>query len=396
MKFTQASISRIKVPAGKSEQIEFDETMPGFGLRIRAGEKGEHRTFIAQYKIGAKHRRMTLGNAAKVTLEDARKEARRIFGKVAAGDDPAADKTIGRAAASNTLGVIITDYLAAKTTVMRPRSLIEATRYLDSYWSSLHGLAPSSVNRATVAAQSRVIAKTNGNSAANRARAHLSAMFCWAIGEGLCDQNPVIGTNKQEENGPRERSLTDAEIAQVWLACPDNDYGRIVQLLMLTGCRRAEIGALQWSEVDLDNLIITLPPERTKNHSVHTVPLTNQSLAILQAIPRRADREYVFGIGRGGYAGWTKSKAVLDGASMLTDWTLHDLRRTVRTGLGMLGVAPHVAEGVLNHLPAKLIRTYDRNTYATEKRAALDLWGNHIRVIVAQSEGANVKRLKRA
>jgi integrase len=223
----------------------------------------------------------------------------------------------------------------------------------------------------------------------------LSALFRWAIGEGLCDENPVIGTNKQEESGPRERSLTDAEAAQLWLACSDNDYGRIVQLLMLTGCRRDEIGSLQWSEVDLEARTITLPPERTKNGQEHTVPLTDKALAILQAIPR-AHREYLFGAGRGGYSGWSKSKIALDDKVKIADWTLHDLRRTVRTGLGMLGVAPHVAEAVLNHLPAKLIRTYDRNTYANEKKAALELWASHLGVAIAQASGANVTSLVRS
>jgi hypothetical protein len=81
--------------------------------------------------------------------------------------------------------------------------------------------------------------------------------------------------------------------------------------------------------------------------------------------------------------------------SGLSNWTVHDIRRTVRTGLGKLGVAPHVAEAVLNHLPAKLIRTYDRNTYEVEKKAALDAWAGHIRVIIAQSQGANITRLER-
>ena len=98
-------------------------------------------------------------------------------------------------------------------------------------------------------------------------------MFRWAIGEGLCDENPVFGTNKREENGPRERALTDAEAASVFLACPDSDYGRIVRLLMLTGCRRDEIGSLQWSEIDLGAKTITLPATRTKNSQAHVVPL---------------------------------------------------------------------------------------------------------------------------
>ena len=76
-------------------------------------------------------------------------------------------------------------------------------------------------------------------------------------------------------------------------------------------------------------------------------------------------------------------------------WTLHDLRRTVGTGLGKLGIAPHVAEAVLNHLPPKLIRTYDRNKYESEKRVALDQWATHLKTIVAQATGANVTPLRK-
>ncbi len=124
------------------------------------------------------------------------------------------------------------------------------------------------------------------------------------------------------------------------------------------------------------------------------MPLSDAALAIVKAIPRR-DREHVFGQGRGGFAGWSKSKRAIDQAAKLKEaWTLHDLRRTVRTGLGKLGVVPHVAEAVLNHLPPKLIRTYDRDTYAAEKRAALDLWAMHLGVAIAQATGANVTALR--
>ncbi len=151
-----------------------------------------------------------------------------------------------------------------------------------------------------------------------------------------------------------------------------------------------------WSEVDLEARTITLPKERTKNGQAHVVPLCDAAIAILQAIPRREGRDYVFGIGNGGYSGWSRSKAAFDKkANLKTPWTLHDLRRTVRTGLGMLGVVPHVAEAVLNHLPPKLIRTYDRNDYGPEKRAALDLWASHLAVAIAQATGANVTRLAR-
>jgi integrase len=223
-------------------------------------------------------------------------------------------------------------------------------------------------------------------------------MFRWAIGEGLCDHNPVAGTNRQEEKGHRERSLSDDEVAKVWLAAPENDYGNIVRLLMLTGCRRDEIGSLKWSEIDLAARTATIAKERTKNGTELVVPLTDAALSILQGIVRRGDRDFVFGSARnGGFTGFAEAKAKLNKAANLKEaWRLHDLRRTVRTGLGKLGVQPHVAEAVLNHLPPKLIRTYDRNTYEAEKRDALDKWAAHLKVAIAQATGANVTAIRKA
>jgi len=397
MKFTLTNVRTWSdFDKSKSEHIVFDEAMPGFGLRIRVGGKRQHRTFIAQYKIGSTHRRITLGNIAKVTLEDAKQRAKIIFGKVADGKDPANEKAEARQVASHTLGAAIAKYLDAKAATMKPRSYTETKRHLEIHWKPLHGLALASIGRANVAAQVSMIAKESGPVAANRSRASLSAFFRWAIGEGLSDHNPVAGTNKQEENGERKRSLSDAEASAVWLAAPDNDYGRIVQLILLTGCRRNEIGSLQWPEVDLKEKTITLPGERTKNKQPHTVPLSDSAISILKQIPRRETRDFVFGIGKGGFSGWSKSKSEIDPAAKLKEpWTLHDLRRTVRTGLGKLGVQPHVAEAALNHLPPKLIRTYDRNTYATEKRDALDKWAAHLKVAVAQATGANVTAINR-
>ena len=393
MKLTNASIARFRLPSGKSEHIEFDDAMPGFGLRIRAGDKAEHRTFIAQYKIGAKHRRITLGNVAKVTLEDAKQQAKMIFGKVAGGEDPANEKVEAREAASHTLGSVIAKYLEAKEPALRASSYRETRRHLESYWKPFHGLALTSIGRANIAAQLTALAKNSGRVTANRSRASLSAMFKWAIREGLCDHNPVVGTNTQDEGGPRERSLSDAEMAKVWLAAPENDYGRIVQLLMLTGCRREEIGGLKWSEIDTGARTLTIPSDRTKNGRQHVLHLCDDALAIIKRIARR-DRDYVFGVGQGGFSGWSRSKGDLEGATKLKEeWTLHDLRRTVRTGLGKLGVQPHIAEAVLNHLPPKLIRTYDRNTYVAEKRDALDKWAAHLKTVIAQTAGANVTAL---
>ena len=164
-------------------------------------------------------------------------------------------------------------------------------------------------------------------------------MFAWAIGEGLAETNPVNGTNKASESKSRERVLSDAELAAIWKAAPDNDYGRIVKLLMLTAQRREEIGGLAWSEIDKARKLIALPPERTKNSRPHDVPLSDAAMAVLEALLQRVGRALVFGIGKGGYSGWSRSKEALDGAAKLAPWTLHDLRRTAATRMADLGRA---------------------------------------------------------
>jgi integrase len=375
----------------RPDKIKFDGEFPGFGLRIRTDQKTgrEHRSYIFQYKMGSKHRRLTCGTVGKVTAAEARKTANKYAEALLNREDPASEGAAARQEPSHTIGATIPDYLAARQTAMKPRSYEETKRHLETHWRALHGFSIRKVARANIAAETNAIARRSGPVAANRARASLSAFFRWAIGQGLSDENPVAGTSKQKENGPRERSLSDAEIAAVWLAAPENDYGRIVQLLVLTGCRRDEIGSLRWSEIDTEAKAITLTASRTKNHTEHVVPLSERALKIIEAIPRR-DRDFVFGSGRGGYSGWSKSKAELDEACKVKEWTLHDIRRTVRTGLGKLGVAPHVAEAVVNHLPARLIRTYDRNAYAGEKKAALGAWASHLEAIMLPSRPAGV------
>jgi integrase len=413
MKLTQDAVTRVKRnAAGADDYIEWDDALKGFGLRVRAGSC----SWVVQYKIGPRHRRIKLGSTDELTADEARNGwkdekgdkrdgAAKILVAARDGFDAVVSRAKRRTEASKTLGNIVAAYLEAKKPEFRPRGYQAAEYHLNTLWKPLHGLPVSAVNRPAIAAQVRTIAKESGDVSANRARGTMSAMFRWAIGEGSCDENPVVGTNKLDENDPRERILIKpgekeiddwSEAAAVWRAAPDNDYGRIVQLLILTGSRRDEIGSLQWPEIDLEARTITLPPDRTKNGKEHVVPLCDAAVAILKEKEktRPEGRDFVFGAGEGGYSGWSKSKVALDKTAKLKEpWTLHDLRRTVRTGLGMLGTLPHVAEAALNHLPPKLIRTYDRNTYAAEKRAALDLWAGHLAVAVAQASGANVARL---
>jgi integrase len=277
---------------------------------------------------------------------------------------------------------------------------METQCFLQKHWKPLRRLALASISRATVAAQLRVIARDHGLVSADRARAALSAFFTWAMGEGLSETNPVIGTNKAAgEIKARDRVLTDKELATVWNGLPENGYGRIVRLLILTGCRRDEIGSLRWPEINEESRLIALPGERTKNGRPHDVPLSKAALEILNSIPRRVNRDFVFGEGKGGFSGWSKAKASLDAQLGLKAWRLHDLRRTASTRMADLGVQPHIIEAVLNHVSghkAGVAGVYNRSTYANEKRTALDALSNYVMVAAAKAEGSNVQRLKRA
>jgi integrase len=204
--------------------------------------------------------------------------------------------------------------------------------------------------------------------------------------EGLADANAAANTNKFDVGGSRERVLSDDELRLIWKATGDADqYGAIVRLLMLTACRREEIGALRWSEVDFDQAIISLPSARTKNARPFDLPLSTTALGILKRQPHREGfLDFLFG--RAGFTGWTQAKAALDRRIKVEPWRLHDLRRSASTMMHeRLGVAPHIVEASLNHVSGHqggVAGTYNKSVYANEKRRAFDLWAEHVLAIV--------------
>ena len=201
----------------------------------------------------------------------------------------------------------------------------------------------------------------------------------------------MVGTLAPMDAKRRERVLTDAEITQLWRACGDNQFGTIVRLLLLTGCRRMEICGLRWSELDLETGILRLPAERTKNKRSHTLPLPPLTLDIIATVPRIGGRDNLFGErSELGFTQWG-AKRDLDArlAGKVAKWVLHDLRRTCATGLADIGIAPHIIEQVLNHVSGHKVgvaRIYNRSSYAREVKAALALWAEHVRALVEGGE----------
>ena len=390
MEFTKSTLAALCLPEGKDEHFEWDDDLPAFGVRLR---KGGSKGWVAQYRVAGKQRRASLGDIRKVTIEDARKAARKLFAQVELGVDPGADRA-SRARAELTLGKVVSAYVAAREEMWRPNSRKPIRYYLEVLWKPLHERPIETIKRADVAARLHVLAKENGRVAAARARANLSALYNWAAKEGFCEANPAASTNDPAAGiQPRERVLSDAEIAAVWQACRDDDFGKIVKLLILTGCRRDEIGKLVWSEVDLGAGTITIPGSRTKNHRVLELALPPIGLDILRETKPAEGQDYIFSRKGKGFGGWSWSMIALHGrithnrGKALEPWVLHDLRRTFRTGLGRIGIAPHVAELCINHVKGGVEAIYDRYTYQPQIKAALAAWAAHVSDIIDGRSG---------
>ncbi|UIY40827.1 tyrosine-type recombinase/integrase [Methylobacterium radiotolerans] len=389
MRLTKTSIEALALPVGKNELYAWDDTLKGFGVKLNVGGS---RNYLIQYRArDGRTRRVIVGKVGTLTLDEARKRARDLLSGVQVGIDPHAEKASAKVQAAVTVGTVAEAYLKQAEGRLRSRSFEQVERHLKRDWQPLASMPVNEIKRANVAAQLSAIGAAGHRVKAARARSALSAMFTWAMGEGLAEGNPVVGTNKPADEKARDRVLNETELRAIWRACRDDTYGRIVRLLLLTGQRRDEVGSMSEGELNLAAAVWTIPAQRTKNGLVHEVPLSRPALEILATQPRIEGRSLLFGHGVGAFSGWSNSKKRMDkriasSGIVMPPWRLHDLRRTAATGMAGIGVLPHVVEAVLNHISgtkAGVAGIYNRATYASEKREALDLWAARITQISA-------------
>ncbi|WP_316228643.1 tyrosine-type recombinase/integrase [Bradyrhizobium sp. SZCCHNR1045] len=426
MKLTEKTIRGLRLANGKTDQLFWDDDIPGLGLRIRSGGS---RSWVFQYALGEKQRRMSLGAATpesfkKVKGTDGtsklgiRDLAAQLHAKVRLGQDPAGEKTVSRQRAGDTFEAIARDYLAAKKESTRPGTYDETERHVLKHAKPLNGLHVAKISRRDIATLLTTIKANSGPVAANRVRSTLSDFFGWSLSAGIdgVENNPVIGTLKAEEKS-RERVLKDFELRAIWRHAGEDQHGAIIRLMMLTGQRADEIASLHWSEISettvqakrltdaivlpaFEARVIDLPGERTKNKRPHLVPLSSSAATIIDLQPRRVDdegklRDLIFGQGQGGFSGWSRCKERLDErikkdlGKPLDHWRPHDLRRTMSTLMNdRLGILPHVVEAVLNHISGSkggVAGVYNKALYLRERVEALNAWADHLDAIVSNA-----------
>ncbi|MEO5338470.1 MAG: tyrosine-type recombinase/integrase [Magnetospirillum sp. WYHS-4] len=382
---------------GERDAFFWDEDLAGFGVKVTP--KGR-KVFLVQYRPGGRGtptRKVFLGPHGPVTLHNARNEARRILGLRAEGRDVALERQTAKVRAiSDRFGDIAADFLEKHAA--QNRTVEETKRILQQdvlpKWGkrSIHGIG----KRDVIDLLDQVVSR-GSPIMANRLLAALRKLFNWAMSRGIITVSPCEGISAPIREVARDRVLTDDELVAIINAATTigGAFSGIMHTLIFTAQRRDEVADMRWDELNLDTSVWTIPGSRTKNGKPHFVHLSAQARALLDAAPKIGD--YVFTTnGKTPFSGFSKSKARLDELSGVSNWRIHDIRRTVTSGLAKLGIAPHVADKILNHQSGTIsgvAAVYQRHDFLSERKAAIDAWGRHVQALVDGIVSDNVVRL---
>lgn len=423
-----ASITKRTVDAaqpGARDQFIWDDSVAGFGLKVTpAGGKiyvFQYRLALAGLSAETAARRFTIGKHGALTPEQARKRAKELAAMVAAGTDPMDAAKQARASSEATKKAIIEQ--------RRLDSELAFSKYADLWLDHYENEKQRSASSVRLAGsilrnhlkphlqdkpmphigradlQSIIDSIPTKNKGMRRSVfAYASILFGWAASRGDVPRNPLVDMAKPQAPKARDRVLNDHELANVWIATQllGAPFGPFFRLLILTGQRRSEVAGINWAELDRSTALWTIPAARAKNGAVHLVPLSEEAVSELDALAGGSGwpkNEFVLTTtGRSPISGMTKAKNALDtligdAGDTMPAWRIHDLRRTLATGLQRLGVGFEVTEAVLNHISGAkggVAGIYQRHDWKDEKRSALNAWARHVAEIVEPTRGDNV------
>lgn len=417
-KLTEAGIARLKPPLSGRLQIP-DGHLTGLWLRVT--DRGVKSWSVLYRANGGPVRRLTLGRWPAVGVAEARGLAQKALLTAAKGRDPALLKREQQEQSADRFEAVAAEFVERRCRLRKLRTAGEIEvmigKYLLPAWS---GRRISTITKHDVLKVVDAIADRGHGRQANKVLGLVKQMFSWAEQRGLVERNVAAGIPKPHAEKSRDRVLSDAELAAVWRAvepmgwpwCP------FIRLLTLLGQRRSEVATMRWQDLDLDAGLWRMPGELTKMGRSRELPLPGAAVKLLKALPRvDGPGGFVFPSGRLGSAravsGFSKAKRRLDAEMLgllqkeaadlggdptkvnLDPWRLHDLRRSVATGLQRLGVRLEVTEAVLGHVSgsrAGVVGVYQRHQYLPEQRVALERWAQHVARLIG-GEGAKVVKL---
>ncbi|MDR6308240.1 tyrosine-type recombinase/integrase [Pacificitalea manganoxidans] len=413
VRLTDANIKAAELPPGRKEAVIWDAEVRNFGLRLRENSK----TYIVMYRPqgagrGTNSKRLKIGSPATVpNVKEARNLARAALGRVAAGGDPAAERRATQQRATKSVGAMLERYdahLARRQYVTRTDVLSLLQRRLEH----LKHRDISELRGSDIAQMIERLDAADTGSKGSTFRSRLNAFLNWCTFDArVIDANPLAGYRRRRDTRAervarttRGRALSDAEVVAIWSAAtPDTAFGRMMRFLILTGCRRNEGARLMWEMVDRKQACVKLPATFTKQARGHTVYIAPALEGVFAscAVDARGP-QWVFPSPRTGQpmSGWSKimDRNNLRGqgsstqgklgfvASCGVDFSLHDLRRTFRTGLSRLGIDREIAELALGHAREDLEARYNRDGCEEALRNAFAAWAGHLESAVGAKE----------
>jgi integrase len=387
MKLTKSAIDTLPTPP--KDVVHWDANCPGFGVKVTpTGRK----VFVVLYRTagaGSRLRKYTIGTYGRVTLNQARITAQKVFAAKLDGRDLASEKKDSRRRmVADKVDDLLEAFIAQH--ISQNRSAAEVSRMLrreiGSPWKnrSIHEITKRDVINVVSSIEQR-----GAPIAANKALKAIKTFFRWCVGRAVLDRSPADGVPLPAKEVARDRVLDDSELTRIILAARQigGPYGAIVEMLALTGQRREEVARCTWNEIDIGTRTWKLPSARTKNTKAHEVYLSDQTVAVLGRVDKTC--EFVFSrSGNAPFQDFSPAKRELDQLSGVAGWRLHDLRRTCVSGMARLGIAPHVADKILNHQNGTIsgvAAVYQRHDFPAERKKALEMWGAYVEQVVRRA-----------
>jgi integrase len=387
IKLTPNYIATAAADAGVDRTIFWDTAQPGFGFMIT---KAGARSYVLQYRSNGSSRRLTI--SGKLSLKDARKQAKILQGQIATGGDPVLEKRRKAELATGTVRAVAEAYLKREGKQLRTLVLRRST--FERLIFPKFGSRPiADIRRSEIVRLLDQIADDRGPMAAAHTFEALRRLMNWHAARSDDFRSPITRGMWTTQKQPRTRILSEGELRSIWNAADDmpGPFGLFIQFALLTASRRGEAADMRWDEIDGDEWLI--PSSRYKNapsrNYSHLVPLTSAARSVLARLPRLGAFVFSSGDDRP-ISSFSFLKRQIDVRSGVKNWRLHDLRRTSRSLMSQAGVPPDHAERAIGHVIGGIRGTYDRFAFKVEKRAAFEKLAALIKEIV--QSGDRVKR----
>lgn len=399
--------------AGKRYDV-MDADVRGFGIRVN--DKRE-RTFIFYSRFPGKSapERRSLGEYPAISLEDARKKAGAWRDLIKQGIDPKSKEDEAREVAAaiardkkgKAFETVLERFIKARRRDGIRKADEDERDFNRECLPAWQGKAVGDIRGADVMAVLEKISERGKTRQALNMGQKIGTFFSWCVDDEVIEVSPYRAKKVRTAIGEkvsRNRVFTDIEIRAFWKATEKLDVvpRSVYRLLLLTGQRLNDIAQASWSEVDLEKKVLTIPAARFKSERDHAVPLTDDAVDIIKALPRWKKCPWLFSLD-GEHPATIGHKLKLrvdmamvaalkedDEEATLPAWVNHDLRRTVRTRLSELDIMDEVAEAVIGHVPTALVRIYNQSDRMKVKRDALTRWQGALNVIVGKGGADNV------